>query len=86
MERPPYDAVPIGDTVGLRHVRETLEDLEFPIKTSELRARAGAWRMPVTGTRFETLGEWLEGVPETQFRHIEDVVAAMARAHPELRE
>lgn len=86
MEPPPYDIVPAGDTLGLRHLREALADLDYPQTTSGLRARVGAWRMPRTGTQFEPLAAWLAGVPERKFRSADDVAAAIARVHPDLRE
>jgi len=87
MERPPYRIAPEGDTLGLRHLREALADLDYPMKTKELRARAGNWRMPVTGADFEPLAAWLEGVPDNKtFRSSNDVAKAVAHAHPELRE
>lgn len=86
MERPPYETVPRGDTLGLRHVREALADLDYPMRTSGLRSRAGAWRIPTTGAHFEPLERYLDGVPERTFRSAEDVTAAIARAHPEMRE
>lgn len=86
MERPPYHIAPRGDTLGLRHLREALADLDYPIDTTELRERAGKWRMPRTGAEFEPLDAWLDGVPERRFRSAEDVADAVARAHPELRD
>ena len=86
MDRPPYRIAPPRDTLGVRHVRTALADLEFPAKTSEIRARAGSWRMPRTGAEFETLDAWLDGVPERTFRSPEAVADAIERAHPELRE
>lgn len=86
MDRPPYDIAPPRDTLGLRHVRVALRDLEFPARTSEVRERAGNWRMPRTGAEFEPLSAWLEGVPERTFRSAEDVAEAVGKAHPELRE
>lgn len=86
MDRPPYHIVPRGDTLGLRHLREALADLDYPIGTSELRERAGLWRMPTDGAHFETLGAWLDGVPDKKFGSADDVARAVARAHPELRE
>jgi len=86
MEPPPYDSVPRGDTLGLRHLREALDDLDYPMTTSDLRARAGLWRMPTTGAQFVPLAEYLEGVRERKFRSSDDVADAIARAHPELRE
>lgn len=83
---PPYHTAAPGDTLGLKHVREALADLPFPLRTSELRARAGTWRMPVTGTRFETLDLWLDGVREKKFYSPNEVAAAIGRAHHELRE
>jgi hypothetical protein len=84
--RPPYRSAAPGDTLGLKHLREALRDVEFPQHTSSLRARVGNWRMPIDGAHFETLGAWLEGVPEKTFRSADDVAESVARAHPELRE
>lgn len=86
MERPPYDIAPPSDTLGLGHVREALADLDFPMKASELRARAGNWRIPITGARFAPLAELLDGVRDRTFRSPNDVAEAVARAHPEMRE
>lgn len=86
MDRPPYHIAPEGDTLGLKHLREALADLDYPMDTGELRARAGLWRMPTDGARFETLDAWLEGVPDKTFRSADDVADAVARAHPELRD
>ncbi|HVM45563.1 MAG TPA: hypothetical protein VM582_06470 [Candidatus Thermoplasmatota archaeon] len=86
MERPPYGTVPPGDTLGLRHLRVALQDIEYPAKTSEVRERAGSWRMPLDGAHFEPLSDWLEGVPERTFRSADDVAEAVAKAHPELRD
>lgn len=86
MERPPYDVAPPRDTMGLRHVLVALEDLEFPTDTRALLARAGEWRIPITGDHFHTLGEMLAGVSQRRFRRPDDVAAAIAKAHPELRE
>lgn len=85
-ERPPYDKMPHADTMGLRHLRVALRDIEFPQRTSEIKERFGEWRMPVTGARFVPLSSWLAGVPERTFRSADDVAEAVARAHPELRE
>lgn len=85
-ERPPYRVAPAADTLGLRHLREALRDLPFPATTSELRARAGAWRMPTTGAVFHPLSEYLDGLEEERFRSADEVSDAVARAHPELRE
>lgn len=84
--QPPYRLMPRADTMGLRHLRVALQDVPFPQRTSELRDHYGNWRMPVTGAHFQTLAEWLEGVPEKKFRSAEDVAESVARAHPELRE
>ena len=86
MERPPYGTAPASDTLGLRHVREALRDLEWPLTTRQLRDRAGAWRVPVTGARFVPLREMLDGVRDATFVDEADVARAIARAHPELRE
>ena len=86
MERPPYRIAPPGDTLGLRHLREALADLDYPMDTHELRARAGLWRMPWTGAQFEPLEAWLDGVPDKTFRGPDEVAEAIARAHPELRD
>jgi hypothetical protein len=86
MERPPYRIAPDSDTLGLRHVREALADLEFPLTTRQLSARAGRWRMPITGARFRTLADMLDGVPEGTFAGPREVARAIGRAHPELRE
>lgn len=85
-ERPPYDKMRHADTMGLRHLRVALADVEFPQRTSELRDRLGNWRMPITGDKFEPLSTWLAGVPEKTFRSADDVAESVARAHPELRE
>lgn len=86
MERPPYEIAPPDDTLGLRHVREMLRDVPFPRRTSELREQLGRWRVPITGAKFEPFEDYLAGVPEKTFRSPDDVVEAVARAHPELRE
>lgn len=85
-ERPPYDQMPHADTMGLRHLRVALRDIPFPRKTSEIREHFGNWRMPITGSDFEPLSSWLEGVPEKTFRSVDEVAESVARAHPELRE
>lgn len=86
MDRPPYRSAAHGDTLGLRHLREMLRDIDFPRKTSELRERAGNWRIPTDGARSEPLSRYLDGVPEKTFRSPEDVATSVARAHPELRD
>lgn len=86
MDRPPYDIAPSGDTLGVRHLREMLRDVEFPQKTSALRERLGHWRIPITGADFHPLVEFLAGVPEKTFRSSEALVESITRAHPELRE
>lgn len=86
MEHPPYETVPPGDTLGLRHLRQALADLDFPQRTSQLRERVGYWRMPTTGAQFEPLARYLDGVPEKSFHTPEEVAEAVARAHPELRD
>jgi hypothetical protein len=86
LERPPYDLVPPDDTLGLRHVRLALADLEFPARTRDLRTRVGAWRVPITGAHMHTLAEMLEGLDDREFRSAAEVAAAIARAHPELRD
>lgn len=86
MDRPPYRSAAPGDTLGLRHLREMLRDIEFPRKTSELRSTIGNWRIPTDGTHFETLSRYLDGVPEKTFRDPDEVATSVARAHPELRD
>lgn len=86
MDRPPYERVAPGDTLGLKHLREALRDIEFPRKTSELRDEIGSWRIPTDGARFEPLARYLDGVPEKTFRSAEDVAMSVSRAHPELRD
>ncbi len=79
-ERPPYDVVPRVDTLGTRHIEEALSDLEFPISRFDLLARAGAWRVPVTGAHFRTLGEYLADVDDRAFRSPVSVTRAIERA------
>ena len=66
-----------GDTAGLRHVEEALRDLEFPMTRDELLARAGAWRMPITGARFVRLDEMMAHVQDRRFASLEDVLRAL---------
>ncbi|HEX2021850.1 MAG TPA: hypothetical protein VHH36_04005 [Candidatus Thermoplasmatota archaeon] len=84
--RPPYQAAAPGDTLGERHVVEALRDLPFPATRDELLARAGRWRMPITGARFVTLEEMMTGVRGRTFRSADDVARAIGKAHPEWRE
>lgn len=87
VETPPYRIAPASDTLGVRHVVEALRDLPFPATRDQLLARAGHWRIPVTGAHFHTLAEFLEGVPgKRAFRDARDVARAIGRAHPELDE
>jgi hypothetical protein len=85
IERPPYGVAPDADTLGLRHVRVALADLEWPQSTRALRARAGSWRVPITGAHAHPLADLLEGVPERAFGSPRAVAVAIGRAHPELR-
>ncbi len=86
MHRPPYRSAAPGDTLGARHLDVALADVAYPQTTSELVARYGRWRMPITGVEFEPLAAWLDGVPEQTFRSPAAVVDAVVRAHPELKE
>lgn len=79
-EQPPYDLVPEGDTLGVKHIREALADLEWPLTKAALLERAGAWRIPVTGAHFHPLEQWLVGVPEGKYRTVDDLVDAVRRA------
>lgn len=85
-ETPPYDVAAPSDTFGLRHVRIALSDLVFPLRRGELLDHVGHWRIPTTGTHFHLLRDYFEGMDrDTRFGSAEDVVRAIARAHPELR-
>lgn len=86
MDRPPYGVVPSGDTIGIRHLREALQDITFPRRTSELRRTIGHWRIPTTGAVYEPLDRYLEGVPERTFRSADALARSVTRAHPELRD
>lgn len=79
-ERAPYDLVPESDTLGARHIHEALDDLPFPMSRDELLARAGAWRIPVTGRAFRTLAEYLAPVERSEFADAHDVAHAVDRA------
>lgn len=85
-ERAPYGLAPPADTLGTRHVEEALSDLIFPMTREELLARAGNWRIPVTGRSFRTLSEYLQGVDQDRFRSAHDVAheieRASSRRHP----
>ena len=71
---------PDGDTWGAKHVETALRDLEFPMSKEELVARAGAWRIPVTGARFVELRDLLEPVEDGRFASAEEVARALRRA------
>jgi hypothetical protein len=79
-ERAPYRDVPEGDTLGVRHIREALADLLFPMTRQELLARAGNWRIPVTGRTFRTLAEYLQDVDDDEFRSADEVARAVGRS------
>lgn len=86
VETPPYHLVPPGDTLGVRHVEEALRDLPFPATREELLARAGNWRIPVTGNHFHTLAEFLGDVPaRTRFRSAHQVARAISKAQRDQR-
>ena len=81
LEQPPYGIVPEGDTLGVRHIAVALQDLPFPATGRELLARAGHWRIPVTGSHMHPLSEFLAGVPlDRRFRAPEDVARAVEKA------
>jgi hypothetical protein len=84
-ERSPYGIAPDGDTLGLRHVHVALSDLPFPATKAEILDRAGAWRVPITGTHFHPLAQFLEGVPEKRYHSLAALMRAMERAHPDLK-
>ena len=87
VETPPYRLVPPGDTLGVRHVELALRDLPFPATRDEILARAGHWRVPVTGNHFHTMAEFLADVPgRRRFRGPGDVAKAIGKAHPELKD
>lgn len=86
LERPPYAIAPPADTLGLYHVAEALRDLPWPATVGEIRARAGHWRMPITGNHFHRLDEFLVDVDEdVRFRSVGELTRAIGRAHPGLR-
>lgn len=86
MEAPPYRTAPQGDTLGVIHVEEALRDLPFPATREEILARAGNWRMPITGAHYHRLSEMMENVPNgARFRSAKDVARAIAKADPNLR-
>lgn len=81
LEMPPYGVVPEGDTLGARHIAVALQDLPFPMTGRELLARAGRWRIPVTGIHMHPLADFLEGVPlDHRFRSAWDVARAVEKA------
>jgi hypothetical protein len=81
LETPPYRLVPDGDTLGARHIAVALQDLPFPATARELLARAGSWRIPVTGIHMHPLAEWMAGVPPgKRFRRAADVARAVDKA------
>ena len=81
LETPPYDLVPESDTLGVRHIEVALQDLPFPATAKDILARAGNWRVPVTGNHHHTLAEFMEGVPaDARFRSPEDVAKAIGKA------
>ena len=84
-EPSPFRMAAPSDTMGLRHVAIALADLPFPATKAEILGRAGAWRMPVTGTHFHPLSQFLEGVPEKRYRSLHALMRAVERAHPDLR-
>lgn len=86
LERPPYEVAPESDTMGLRHVELALRDLPFPATTSQIRERAGNWRMPITGNHHHTLSEFMEGLGERRFRSSRDFARAIGRANRTLKE
>lgn len=79
-ERAPYDQVPPFDTLGTRHIEEALSDLVFPMTRAELLARAGNWRIPVTGRSFRTLSEYIARVDNDKFSDAHEVARAVERA------
>lgn len=86
LEAPPYRSAAAGDTLGIRHVVEAVRDLPFPTTAADLRARAGNWRIPITGAHFHPFSEFLDGVDERRrYRTPEALGLAILRAHPELR-
>lgn len=79
-EHAPYRRVPPADTLGVKHIEEALHDLSFPMTRAQLLARAGDWRIPVTGASFRRLHEYMQGVDVDRFRSAEDVTAAIRQA------
>lgn len=85
-ERAPYETAPPGDTLGLDHIGVALADLTYPIDRDELMAIAGRWRIPTTGTHFHVLADYLVGVGNKTFRSADDVVRAIWKAQPRVRQ
>lgn len=70
---------PESDTWGARHVETALQDLEFPMTKDKLLARAGDWRIPITGARFVELRDLLAPVDAEEFRSAGEVAEAVRR-------
>lgn len=79
-EHPPYGTAAPSDTMGTRHVEVALADLLFPMTKKELLARAGNWRIPVTGRVYRTLADYVAPVEDDEFRSPADVGRAIERA------
>lgn len=78
-DAPPYGSAADGDTLGVRHVEVALRDLPFPLTGAELAARAGRWRIPITGQRSVELRELLDLDERRTYRSAEDVARRVAR-------
>ena len=66
-----------SDTAGLRHVEEALRDLEFPMTREELLARAGHWRMPITGAHYVRLDEMLARTDARRFGSLDELLRVL---------
>ena len=73
---------PDGDTYGAKHVETALQDLAFPLTKEELLARAGAWRIPLTGARFVELRDLLADADKERFESAEEVAEAVREPAP----